>query len=154
MNMKKTKSTEKLTDNKKTKQDVVEPKSEPLDEKEPKVKRHSVFDLQLTKFELLHLRDLMSILLPPDGSQTVSEALAAAEERNLIESMLWDKVSKLCNDAGLPLDSAAPDYVVAPIAAPPLGVFQVNQELSSESNKKMGFFSEEEAEEVEEHEGD
>jgi hypothetical protein len=97
--------------------------------KEPAIKKHETFELILTKFELLHLRDLMSVLLPPDGSQTVSEALASAEERTLIESFLWDKMSKLCKQAKLPLEGEAPDYIVAPIAAPPMGVFQINQDL-------------------------
>ena len=44
---------------------------------EPEIKKHLTFELSLTKFELLHLRDLMSVLLPPDGGQTLSQSLAS-----------------------------------------------------------------------------
>lgn len=107
--------------------------------KDPQVKRQNVFNLKLTKFELLHLRDLMGILLPPDGSQTLSQALASAEDRSLIESMLWEKLSKLCNEANLPLDEDAPDYIISAIAPAPLGVFQVNHDPSSGKSTPTGF---------------
>ena len=120
-------------------------KSQPKTQvKDPEIKKHETFDLNLTKFELLHLRDLMSVLLPPDGGQTLSEALASVEERSLIESMLWDKLSKLCKTAKLPVDAEAPDYIVAPVSAPPMGIFQVNQDLEDSKKKlpTMGFLPE------------
>jgi len=125
-------------------------KREPEAQKEPPLKRHTVHSLPLTKFELLHLRDLMSVLLPPDGVQTLSQALAGLEERSLIESMLWEKISKLCSEAKLPLDAEAPDYIIAPVAPPPLGVFQVNQDLSSKSQSEGGFLKADESDEAEE----
>lgn len=128
-------------------------KSEPATQKDPPLKRHAVHSLLLTRFELLHLRDLMSVLLPPDGAQTLSQALASVEERSLIESMLWEKISKLCNEAKLPLDAEAPDYIIAPVAPPPLGVFQVNQDLSSKSPAtEAGFLKADGPEETEEAE--
>lgn len=117
---------------------------------EPEIKKHATFELTLTKFELLHLRDLMGILLPPDGAETISQSLASMEDRSLIESMLWDKVSKLCTDAKLPMESEAPDYIIAPTAPPPMGVFQVNQDLQSQAKAvKTGFLPGEEEEDVE-----
>lgn len=106
---------------------------------EPEIKKHATFELSLTKFELLHLRDLMGILLPPDGAQTVSQSLASAEDRSLIESMLWDKLVKLCKAAKLPMETEAPDYIIAPVAPPPMGVFQVNQDLQSQSKQVAGW---------------
>lgn len=135
----------------KTSRAKTKPVSSPTEEKkqkEPPVKRQAAFNLQLTRFELLHLRDLMGILLPPDGSETLSQALASVEERSLIESMLWEKISKLCSEAKLPLDAEAPDYIIAPVAPPPLGVFQVNQDLSSNKSPEAGFVST--ADEIEE----
>lgn len=112
--------------------------------KEPDIKKHETFDLTLTRFELLHLRDLMGVLLPPDGAQTLSQALASLEERTLIESLLWDKVSSLCKSAKLPMESEAPDYIVAPTSPPPMTVFQVNQDLQSQSKLvETGFLPEE-----------
>ena len=117
-------------------------------EKEPEVKKHETFDLNLTRFELLHIRDLMGVLLPPDGTQTLSQALASAEERSLIESMLWEKISKLCKQAKLPLEAEAPDYIVAPVAPPPMGVFQVNQDLQDMKKVHVGGFLPDDEEEV------
>jgi len=109
------------------------------------IKKQSIFELSLTKFELLHLRDLMGILLPPDGGQTVSQSLASAEDRSLIESMLWDKVVKLCTSAKLPMESEAPDYIIAPTAPPPMGVFQINQDLNLQtSSAATGFLPDQE----------
>lgn len=116
---------------------------------EPEIKRQASFEISLTRFELLHLRDLMGVLLPPDGSQTLSQVLASTEDRSLIETMLWNKVSKLCIFAGLPVESEAPDYIVAPTAPPPMGVFQINQDLQSSRSLSGGFLPEEEPEEGE-----
>ena len=118
------------------------------EEKEPVVRRQSVFELTLTKFELLHLRDMMGILLPPDGAQTLSQALAVSEDRTLTESKLWEKLSRLCVEAGLPVDAEAPDYIVAPIAPPPMGVFLVNQEMV-QASQGSGFVQEDSDEEDE-----
>ncbi len=117
--------------------------------KDPPVKRQSVFDLRLTRFELLHLRDLMGILLPPDGAQTISQALACVEERSLIESILWEKLSKLCSEAKLPLDEEAPDFIVSTAGPTPLGIFQVNHDLASNKSPEAGYLSSAESQEEE-----
>lgn len=89
------------------------------------IKRRKTHQLRLTRFELLHLRDLMTICLPPEGKQTVSEALSALENRQLIESQLWKKIAAACKEAELPLGDEAPDYVVATTGVPSLGVFHL-----------------------------
>ena len=99
-----------------------------------KIRKRKTHELRLTKFELLHLRDLMSILLPPDAKQTLSQAMATLENRQMVESVLWRKVSELCSVAGLPTGNEAPDYVVAPISAPPMGVFQLAHDPMQESD--------------------
>ena len=96
-----------------------------------KFKKRKTFSLKLTKFEVLHLRDLFSVLLPPDAKQTLSQALAFLEERQLVEAVLWSKIHDVCVEAGLPVGDSAPDYVVAPASPPPISVFQ----LSSEPNQ-------------------
>lgn len=90
-----------------------------------KTKRRKTYGLQLTKFELLHLRDLMSVSLPPSGEQTLSQALATVEERPVVESFLWRKLCELCQDADLPVGDEAPDYIVAPVGVPQIGVFMI-----------------------------
>jgi len=128
-------------------------------EKKPKVRRQKTYDLTLTKFELLHIRDLFSMLLPPNGAQTVSQALAELEGRALIESMLWGKVSALCESAGLPTEAEAPDYIIAPVTSPSLGIFHVNHDLEEEETggEEGGFLpdeSDDQSEEAEEDEDD
>jgi hypothetical protein len=122
----------------------------------PKVHRQKTYDLTLTKFEILHIRDLFSVLLPPDGSQTLSQSLAELEGRGLIESKLWAKVSALCEAAELPIDAEAPDYIIAPTSSPTLGVFHINHDLaeSESSEDETGFLPSDESETEVEDEDD
>ena len=83
---------------------------------------------------------MLSVLLPPDGKQTLSQSLADLEGRGIIESMLWDKVTSLCESAGLPVDAEAPDYIIAPTSAPTLGVFHINHDLSGAEEEEEGGF--------------
>ena len=94
----------------------------------PEIKQRKTYEVRFTKYELLHIRDLMSICLPPEGKQTISNSLAALENRQMIESILWDKIVNACENVGLPTGDSAPDYVVAPSGMPPLGVFQLASE--------------------------
>ena len=126
-------------------------------EKKPKVHRQKTYDLTLTKFELLHVRDLLSVLLPPNGEQTLSQALADLEGRKLIESLLWNKVTTLCDAAGLPVDNEAPDYIIAPVTTPALGIFHVNHDLDDgegEASEASGFLPEEESTEEDDEDED
>ena len=104
----------------------------------PRIPPQPTWELRLTQLELLHLRDLFSILLPPEGKQTVSSALAEAEERGIIEARLWSKVSTACKSAKIPLDDGAPDFVVMMAGAPQLGIFKVNSEIPSEEEQQAG----------------
>ena len=94
----------------------------------PEIKRRKTHQVRFSKFELLHLRDLMSICLPPEGKQTLSGALATLENRQMVESLLWKKIVEACNEVGLPTGEEAPDYVVATAGMAPLGVFQLASE--------------------------
>jgi hypothetical protein len=96
------------------------------------VKKNKTFDLKLTKAELIHLRDIMSVVLPPDANITLSQQLAELEDRTPIESLLWKKVYESCKIAGLPLDEEAPDYIIAPATSPTLKVFHMSVESDLE----------------------
>lgn len=96
--------------------------------KNPPEKKRKLHSVRLTKYELLHLRDLFSVLLPPEGTQTLSQALAALEGRTLIESLLWRKVSAACEAVEIPTGDEAPDFVIAPSASPPLALFQLSSD--------------------------
>ena len=96
-----------------------QPAPDPVEQGNP------VLDLQLTRLELVHFRDLFSVVLPPEAKQTLSQALAFVEGRALEEARLWHKVSALCSATGLAVDAAAPDFIVVPTSAPPMGVFRL-----------------------------
>ena len=96
--------------------------------KEPEIKQKTTFNVKLTKFELLHLRDLFGTTLAPDMKQTVSQCLATSQDRVLIEAKLWQKLASACSEAGLPMNEDAPDFVVAPSGAPPMGVFELSSD--------------------------
>lgn len=92
---------------------------------EAEIKKRKTIPLKLTRFELLHLRDMLSILLAAEMKQTISQALAQKQQRTLVEAKLWQKVSKACDVAGIPLEEDAPDYVVATASSPSIGVFEL-----------------------------
>jgi len=97
------------------------------------------FLLKLTKFELVHLRDVLSILSPPDLKQTLSQMLAEGEDRSLVEQKLWGKVTNVCVQAGVPTGDDAPDFVAAPMAPPPIGVFRMAHEPQDDQQPSAGF---------------
>lgn len=91
----------------------------------PKKKQRKTYDLRLTKFELVHIRDMFSVVLPPELTKTLSQSLCEVEERQSDEASLWKKIVELCLEANIPVGDDAPSYVVAPAASPPLSVFQL-----------------------------
>lgn len=95
------------------------------------------FVLKLTKADLVHLRDLFGILLPADMKMTISQALAASQGRHLFESKLWNKISSLCHEAGIPTGDESPDFIVAMTAPPQLGVFEMMSEGSSHGDDQV-----------------
>lgn len=122
--------------------------------KEPEIKQKTTFNVKLTKFELLHLRDLFGTTLAPDMIKTVSQALAVSQDRVLIEAKLWQKLASACTEAGLPMNEDAPDFVVAPSGAPPMGVFELSSEPQTEQQHDEGsdvgtLFEDEETDEGE-----
>lgn len=84
--------------------------------------------LRLTPYEVLHLRDLFSILLPTEARQTASQALAATEDRPMVEARLWQKVLAACAEVGIPTGDDAPDFVAAASSSPPVGIFRLATE--------------------------
>lgn len=86
----------------------------------------STITLELTKIELVHLRDLLSIKLPPHLYKTVSQSLAEKEGRPLTETKLWNKVGYACANSGIPLNEAAPDFVIGLVNLPEMKVFEIS----------------------------
>jgi hypothetical protein len=112
--------------------------------KKVEIKKTKTYSINLTKFELLHLRDLFSIVMPPNATVTVSQSLAEAENRTHVEQFLWNKLTELCKEASLPLGDDAPDYIVAPVASPALGVFQISPDPPSTGDSRSILFQREE----------
>lgn len=101
-------------------------------QKDDFLKPKKVFTLKLSKHELVHLRDLFSISLPVDLKTTVSQALALNQDRQMVETKLWNKIVALCQESNIPLDEESPDFVITATSAPSLGVFEVVSEDSQE----------------------
>lgn len=99
-------------------------------------KRIKTFDLQLTSEELLHVRDMMSVILPPDGSVRLSESLAVSEKRQLSESKLWAKIVALCIEAELPVGDEAPDFFVGMTGPLALSVFQLDKNVDPNEDEE------------------
>lgn len=95
---------------------------------EDRLRRRKTVSLRLTKFELVHLRDLMSVLTPPAADTTISQHLASVEERPMVESVLWRKISQACQEMDIPLGDDAPDFIVAPASPPPISVFRLAED--------------------------
>jgi hypothetical protein len=107
----------------------------PIEENE-KIKRVKTKRLHLTTLEIIHLRDLMSILIPSSG-KTVSKALSETERRAVVDSLLWKKIEMLCKKESIPIGKDAPDFAIALTHTPMLDVMPVNfeNEISIDEKK-------------------
>jgi len=103
---------------------------------EPEPKVRSMFSLKLTKYELVHLRDLFSVTLPPGLKETLSQRLALSQERTSVETKLWQKIVTQCQNAELPLGDDAPDFVLSATETPPLTVYEVASEPQDDSQEE------------------
>jgi hypothetical protein len=77
--------------------------------------------LVLSIDELIHLRDMLGVILPGQG--TLSISLAHLLNKTDVETKLWEKVETACIKADIATGDYAPDYVVSVSAPPPLGVY-------------------------------
>lgn len=112
-------------------------REEELDES--KIKKNKMFSLNVTRVELVHLRDMLSILYPSESKKTISQTLADTESRLYEECILWKKVAFLCEEAELPVGDDSPDYAIIPIGHAPMGVFMLSQEEADILSEPKGF---------------
>lgn len=94
---------------------------------EPDTKPKKTLELKLTPIEVVHLRDLFSVILTSEMKSTVSQALARTQSRSLVESKLWQKVVEVCKRSRIPVGDEAPDFVVAATGAPSVNVFELSR---------------------------
>ena len=92
------------------------------------IKREKLFVLKLDLQQLTHLRDLLSITLPPRYVRRISTDLALTEKREEAEDALWKEVYSLCEDAGLALNDAAPDFSLEIAHTPRLEIARLESE--------------------------
>lgn len=111
------------------------PKRAPGGPKE-KVQPEALYTLHVTRDQLVHLRDLFGVLLPPDGAVSVSQFLAAITGRKELEDNLFTMIEDTCIDAQVPTGADAPDYVVMPITPPPMGVFEARLEDDGQGDEE------------------
>lgn len=95
----------------------------------------SSYDLKLTRQELIHLRDLFSVLMPPDGQSTLSEQLAEFKERQNVEHSLWEKIYDLCIKTNISTESKAPDFIVTLTSMPNITIVELPK--TSEDVKRV-----------------
>jgi hypothetical protein len=100
-----------------------------------RLKKRKTYEVRFTRTELAHIRDLFGVVLPPDAKKTLSQHLAEVEDRVLIEERLWEKLADAMKLADVPLDEEAPDYIIAPLGSPPLGVFPLSRDDAEEQEE-------------------
>lgn len=93
----------------------------------------TVCQLDLTAVELAHIRDLMSVLLPPLGTRTLSQELAISEGRPYIDVVLFEKVYAACKTIGVPTGANAPDFGLVLAETPSIIVTRVQTTLFDET---------------------
>lgn len=84
------------------------------------------YSVLLSVDELIHLRDLFSVRLPPTFEHTVSTLLSAKLDKSQMESNLWDKLIELCKKAEIPVGDEAPDFAINLAGLPPMDIFEIS----------------------------
>jgi hypothetical protein len=115
-------------------------------------KPRRLVQLTLTVNELTHIRDMLSIKLPPHLQQSVSQALAVREGRRLSEASLWQKVTTACESVDVEVGDGAPDFIVGAVTMAEIGVFEVSPEPIENYHDQGDSDDNDDGEEVEETE--
>ena len=79
-------------------------------------------NLKLTKAELEHLRDIMSVMAVKDRNKTLSVLLAEHKGTKNHESKLWKKVEEACQELDIEIGEQAPDYLVGVVNNPEIAM--------------------------------
>ena len=93
--------------------------------------------VKLSRGELVHLRDLFGLLLPPAATKTLSQALAEHANRPMVEACLWRKLERACESMGVPLGDDAPDFAVSIGSVPELTVFQIEADTDDGQSENL-----------------
>lgn len=118
------------------------------------LKKTKLTHVKLSKFELIHLRDLFSLLTPPEMKETISQKLALLQNRPLIEAKLWQKIVRACEECEIPLGDEAPDFVVSLASTPSIGVYELSHDENQEQSETSIFDSDESSDEDDDNDED
>jgi len=92
--------------------------------------------LKLTSNELVHVRDLFSILMPQNYVLTLSESLATQNDTEKLENKLWTKIYNLCKCNNISIDKDADDFAVMIANQPQLEIQRIKLETDNEPATK------------------
>jgi hypothetical protein len=90
-----------------------------------KQKSTKVYTLELTRKEITHLRNLFGVKFPQQETPSLSQQLAETTKLTHTESELWAKLVNVASEAKVRLGDRAPDFVIASVDQPVLGVYQL-----------------------------
>lgn len=93
-----------------------------------KIEANDTTVLNLSKAEVHHLRDVMSVILPSEEGTSMSVSLARVKNTLEVEHGLWEKIEAACDRVGLPHGDCVQDYAIIATSSPPLAVFAVEAE--------------------------
>jgi hypothetical protein len=89
--------------------------------KKSSTKKDKSLSISFTQAELVHLRDLFSVIASFDDAMTLSQSLAMVEDRQAVESSLWKKLTAACVLAKIPLGDDVQDHIIAAVS---MGIFR------------------------------
>jgi hypothetical protein len=75
-------------------------------------------ELKLTRAELEHIRDMMSVMVAKTRTKTLSVLLSEHKNSTGQEARLWKKILELCDENSITVGKDAPDYLVGVINNP------------------------------------
>lgn len=105
---------------------IKKPTSKKATTKKTVKKELETFEVKLTKPELEHLRDVMSVLIPSDEDPiSISVVLAKAKSSLEAEQLLWQKLVKVFETAEVDMEDDVPNYMVTPVTIPAMSICQV-----------------------------
>lgn len=96
--------------------------------------------LSLSRDELVLLRDLMSIRLPPTFEDTISSVIATKQNKSLQETTLWEKIVEACSVLNIGVGELAPDFAIVLAGLPALDIVEIASQQDSEAQKSNNIF--------------
>jgi len=97
-----------------------------------KTTKSKYIDVKLTRGDLEHIRDLMSIMLSNSRSKTLSVMLSEHKGQTEKENLLWKRILSACKKAEIPVGEYAPDYLISIVNSPEFAISTVSTTSETE----------------------